>query len=309
MNKHYTYVYLDPSKPGNFYYRDDIKFDFEPFYIGEGKNKRMYDHLNEAIKKEFIVKGNRHKFYRIKQIIALNHIPIIMKLKDNITEEDALAYETELILLIGRRDLGRGPLTNLTDGGNKPPDNSGEKNAMYGLRGNDHPAAHWARSAEYLESQSISHRGELNAQYGKKWSEDRKLQFSEFQKKRISQIPPEKRPKATFTEEYRQHMSEKFSGEGNPRWGAKLSKDTKQKISRSHKESGIFSGKNNPKAKTWKIISPEGNEYRVDGEVRKFCNEHNIGSSSGLIQAGLRGKPVTRGISKGWIAFEIKERL
>ena len=34
MKKYYVYVFLDKSKPGNFEY-GDLKFDFEPFYIGK----------------------------------------------------------------------------------------------------------------------------------------------------------------------------------------------------------------------------------------------------------------------------------
>lgn len=47
----YVYLYLDPRKPGNYSYQIDDKtyhFDYEPFYVGEGKGERMYDHLRES---------------------------------------------------------------------------------------------------------------------------------------------------------------------------------------------------------------------------------------------------------------------
>ena len=43
--------------------------------------------------------------------------PIIIKLEENLNEITACNKETELIKEIGRIDLGTGPLTNLTDGG------------------------------------------------------------------------------------------------------------------------------------------------------------------------------------------------
>jgi len=38
---HYVYIYLDTRKPGNFIY-DDMLFNFEPFYVGQGKNNRCW---------------------------------------------------------------------------------------------------------------------------------------------------------------------------------------------------------------------------------------------------------------------------
>jgi hypothetical protein len=43
-NIYYVYVYLDPRKFGVFEY-GSLKFDYEPFYVGKGTNKRMYAHL------------------------------------------------------------------------------------------------------------------------------------------------------------------------------------------------------------------------------------------------------------------------
>jgi hypothetical protein len=270
MNKHYIYAYLDPRKTGNYVY-GDIKFEFEPFYIGMGKNYRLYDHLNEAMNKQFTTKPNKEKFQTIKDILKTGNKPIIIKIKDLISEEEAKLGEIELITLIGRIDLNTGVLLNKTAGGDTHPI----------LKGKDNPM------------------------FGKKWSEERKQLFSDFQKKRIAKIPSEQRPRAIFTEEHKNKMSKKFSGKGNPRWGIKMSQETKDLISLSHKENGMLKGENNPKAKKWKVIDPNNVEYIVKDGLGDFCKKHNLGCYNALVHAGIRKTPVTRGISKGWIAIEI----
>ena len=47
MNNYYVYVYLDPRKQGIYKY-DNFEFNYEPFYIGKGKNNRCNRHLKIA---------------------------------------------------------------------------------------------------------------------------------------------------------------------------------------------------------------------------------------------------------------------
>ncbi len=112
-NIFYTYIYLDPTNPGNFKYKD-YKFKHEPFYVGEGQNKRYLNHLNENIEDNC----NKYKIYKIKKIKRVSGLdPIIIKIKEGITKKQAQKLEIKLIKLIGRKDKGLGPLCNLTDGG------------------------------------------------------------------------------------------------------------------------------------------------------------------------------------------------
>lgn len=106
----YVYVYFNPLKP-------DIKYSggFEPFYVGKGKSDRDLSHLLECNLKS---EKNRHKVNTIKKIFKQKLIPIISKVFKTDIEEDAYSEEIRLIAYYGRSDLNRGPLTNLTDGGN-----------------------------------------------------------------------------------------------------------------------------------------------------------------------------------------------
>jgi len=108
MNNHYTYVYLDPRKPG-IWVTSEITFNFEPFYIGEGKNGRAFQHLKD--------KSGSSKSNKIQKLLSNGLVPIIIKVKEGISGDEALALEASLIRQIGTiadiETVSRGPLLNL----------------------------------------------------------------------------------------------------------------------------------------------------------------------------------------------------
>lgn len=115
QNHFYVYKYTNPLK------------NDEEFYIGiSGKENRLMDHLNEAKRiinknksNKWIQKNceNPHKTFTILKILKSGTTPYISKVLENVTEEQAIDKEIEQIAYYGRRDLGKGPLCNLTDGG------------------------------------------------------------------------------------------------------------------------------------------------------------------------------------------------
>ena len=89
-----------------------MSFLFEPFYVGKGTGKRMTTHFLPCE-----LKRNTPKVNKIKKIMQTGIIPFAIKISTQISKEEANNFEMVLIKSIGRKDLNRGSLANLTDGG------------------------------------------------------------------------------------------------------------------------------------------------------------------------------------------------
>jgi len=110
---YYVYVYLDPRLPGSYGY-SGYEFEYEPFYVGKGRGWRFRNHLLKVKRGKY---PNLPKFHIIKQILDSGNEPIIIKYKENMSEEESFLLEEDLINKIGRNDLKTGPLRNLSNGG------------------------------------------------------------------------------------------------------------------------------------------------------------------------------------------------
>jgi len=90
------------------------------------------------------------------------------------------------------------------------------------------------------------------------------------------------------SEEAKKRISEKVAGKNNPRYGVKLSQETRNKISQNRAPKF---GKDNPNSKTWKIVSPENKEYIITGALKEFCKSQNISyaTMSAAIKYDRRG--------------------
>lgn len=109
-NNFYVYIFLRSDKPGFFDYGDGLSFDYEPFYIGKGINDRIKSSLKESANNNI----KRHIIDKIHQ----NNMQIkSLKIKDNLSENDAFEYEKYAISKIGRIITGNGPLSNIVEGG------------------------------------------------------------------------------------------------------------------------------------------------------------------------------------------------
>jgi hypothetical protein len=106
MDDFYIYIYLDPRKPGHYKY-GRYHFSHEPFYVGKGRGYRLTDF-------------NHRSGWCKSKLKSLNYKPIILTGKSKLSVLDAYIMEQKLINIIGRADLKKGPLTNMTDGGEGP---------------------------------------------------------------------------------------------------------------------------------------------------------------------------------------------
>jgi len=83
-----------------------------PFYAGKGQGLRVFCHLRDALN----TIEKTHKLNVIRKIKKANG-QLGYWIEKHATHEGAIKREIELIRSIGRYDLGKGPLTNQTDGG------------------------------------------------------------------------------------------------------------------------------------------------------------------------------------------------
>jgi hypothetical protein len=181
----------------NFYVYTYLREDGTPYYVGKGKGRRAY--LNGRIP---------------PKPSQLDRIQIV---KDNLTEEEAFALESKLIIHHGRKDLGTGILQNRTDGGEgvagriatpetiqkRVAKNTGKK-----------------RTPEQRERMSLAQKGRKPTQYTDKQKAEISRKISESQKGK---------PKS---EEHKQKLSEYFTGKPN----GKRTEETKQKMRKPKSE-------------------------------------------------------------------------
>lgn len=92
------------------------------FYVGKGTGYRDTSHLKPSMWSNPKDTTNPFLYYKIKSLMENNTPPIIKRLYENISEEDAYRLENELVLKYGRRFSGEnGKLFNISEfmGGNK----------------------------------------------------------------------------------------------------------------------------------------------------------------------------------------------
>lgn len=192
--KYYVYAYLDPRKKGEFVY-GDYKFQYEPFYIGKGKDYRHKRHLNESQ-----LCDNSHKSNLIKKLVSNGQYPNILILKNELNEAEAFELEKKMIKIIGRHDLKTGPLTNKTEGGD-------------GISG-----------YKWTEEQKVKNKNRKPSKLGYKTSDETKNKIGKANKGNTWRDDKE-RVKA-----FSLLKKEQYSGENNPFFGKTHDEKTLKKI-------------------------------------------------------------------------------
>lgn len=191
----YVYILIDP--------RTEL-----PFYVGKGKNDRMYHH--EKREKSH----NIHLTNKIRKIKSDGY-EIIYKKFDCYDEKSALKLEYDLINKYGRfRYDDGGILVNVCEGGGITPNLVGQENGFYGR----------THSEEARKSMSEKRKLRKNTQYQKDTAS--KLFKDRWQCPEYREIMKESKKNYLYTEKHKQRISESNIGK-------KMSDESKQKIRES----------------------------------------------------------------------------
>lgn len=202
----YTYVYRDPSRKN------------EPIYCGKGQGRRAYDHLNDA--------QNNHLRNRLAKM-KRNGIEPIINVVNMTSEALAIQCEIDTIARFGRKDFGKGPLLNQTDGGEGTsgwiPSESTRKRIGDGNRGK-------SPSVEARKKMSDAQRGKTLST-----SHIRKLKLANISKpksvetrKKLSDF----RTGTSQTAETRKKISNASTGDKNGFYGKKHTTESIIKMSK-----------------------------------------------------------------------------
>jgi len=161
----YVYALTDPRNNDRF------------FYIGKGHGYRAINHLKNSANRE-----NNSKQATVKAIRNDGFEPAIVYLFSQLTEEQAHQKEIELIALYGRKDLGLGHLTNLTNGGegtsghiHTEETKQKMRDAIRPNKGQKHKTP---RTAEHTAKIVQSRIGKPSPVKGTKWTKEQKAALS-----------------------------------------------------------------------------------------------------------------------------------
>lgn len=222
MRKNY-YVYV--------YYRPD---DGRPFYIGKGHGKRYLQHLTD--KPEYC--HNKRLTGTIRNYLSEGSKPHIEIYANELTEDEALALEIELIKKYGRKGIDPdGILMNISEGGEKT-------GPAKGSIGRPHTEESKRKSSETKKKKFAS--GETVA-----WNKG--MQMSEEFGKRIRE---------TRTEKSRIAASQNAKKAHSARIGAGQS-DHQKNVVRLMRQ------------KSYVLTDPTGKEYNITN-MSKFCRENDL---------------------------------
>lgn len=320
----YVYALLDPRKPGTYKY-GSIVFEYEPFYIGKGYDKRILDHIWDAKKENH---KNTPKINKIRKILLeTNKNPIMLKLHTDMTNVSAKGMEIETISIIGRKNLGKGPLLNMTDGGEGSCGyicskesakkisiaNKGRKlsqkqldriTILFKKRGAYQKGKTWEELLGVEKAKEAREKKRKKC-LGKKFPVDCKRVYihqentNEEKKLRIGENIPEGwiKGRLSLTEERKENLRNKMKGHLSPvsgkTWVELLGKERAENIRKKQSELAkkIYAGEGNPNYKNGKYeysaVSPDGSVFNDIG-IKSFCIDRGVNYDVliGLIDKG-----------------------
>lgn len=204
---YYIYIYLDPRKPGKYEY-DEYSFDHEPFYVGKGKNNR-YKPITHI--------SRDSNTYLINKLCKIGYDNIKIYRRKNLTGQEAFKLEKFWITAIGRKDLGLGPLVNLTDGGESGP--------VGCIR---------SKEVRYKISNTLQgHKVSKETREKQRKAKEGKPLSKGFIHRQLNPLKGKDHPNfgKSMSKEQREKISQSLKGKNHPRFGKRLTEKHRQNIS------------------------------------------------------------------------------
>ena len=242
--KFYVYIYRDIETNN-------------PLYIGKGCGQRMYTHINNI--KNGKNTSNNHWSNKLRKLINDDKTPIIEVFKNNLSTSEALSLEENLIAKYGRK-------------------HQDENGILYNTCSKSNDCSGIKRSEETLQKMANANIGKILSEEtkkkisikgkGRKHTTEAKLKMS----KNRSGLPVSEETKIKISESWKNGKRNLDEYKRKQR-EAQLGK--KDKPETFINKSLAQSGENNPRAKTWKLKSPEGNVIEIKS-FTSWCKENNL---------------------------------
>jgi hypothetical protein len=232
-NRYYVYHIINPTTN-------------RIFYVGKGTGNRYKQHLTD--KPEYA--HNKRLNGYIRNLLENNTPPIIAKIAENLTEDDAYKLEESEIKTCGRVGFEEnGILLNITDCGKSPS-----------LRGENHP---W---------------------WGKKHTDESKKKMSETKKELYAKGIIKTCKGYKQTEEHKEKNRQSKLGKKQPREA--VEKTRQANIGRAQTEYQKQKARE-ANQKTWRIITPDGKEEIITN-LRQYSLQKGL--DPGNMMHVARGK-------------------
>lgn len=165
-----------------------------PFYVGQGK-VRSRTSANAAERTVYERAFHRRSRTALWKNVAAKHGLDVLILDCGLTQNEADELEIRYIARLGRRDLGTGPLVNLSEGGGGP--------------------AGWVATPEWKDKVSKALRGRKRPQFTQEWRDN-------ISRSGMGRASPRKG--VVLSQETRQKISE--ASKGRIPWNKGLRKNT-----------------------------------------------------------------------------------
>jgi len=237
MNNYYTYAYL--------------REDGTPYYIGKGKDNRIFSKNRKGIR----VPKDRNR---------------IIFLKQNLYEKEAFDHEIYMIFIFGRKDLGTGILHNRTNGGDGvtgPKTEDYKRKMSEIMKGENNP--------------SYGKRGKNSILYGKKLSEETKDKIRKsLTGRKLSEEHMKKLSECNKGEKNYFYGKSEYGGWNK---GIPMSDESKKKLRESHSSWFIFKHKDGRELKLFTTLSCFCEENKLDRRtmIRVMNNEPKYNQHKG----------------------------